>query len=334
MIDRLLLSLPSTNKPLISMKHTYPWGHERRFNSYPEYFKKLFGERVQKVSLDAGFSCPNIDGTKARGGCTYCNNKSFNPSYCSPSKSILQQIEDGILFHKFRYRRVKKYLAYFQAFSNTHAPLEELKTIYNQAMKHPDIIGLVIGTRPDCIDDEKLDYFETLAKKKYLTIEYGIESTQNKTLKRINRHHTYQESVVAIQKTAERNIPVGAHLIFGLPGEEKAEMLAQAKLISELPLTTIKFHQLQIIKGTKMANDYAKNPLDYSLFELNEYINFIVRFTEKLNSDIIIERFVSEVPPRFKIAPDWGLKRTDQIQGLIETKMEEMDTWQGKLYKP
>jgi radical SAM protein (TIGR01212 family) len=229
---------------------------------------------------------------------------------------------------------VKKYLAYFQAFSNTHASLEELKAVYNQAIDHPDIIGLVIGTRPDCVDDEKLDYFERLAKEKYVTIEYGIESTQNKTLKRINRHHTYKESIDAIKKTAERNIPTGAHLIFGLPGETKKEMLEQAKKISKLPLTTIKFHQLQIIKGTIMANDYAKNLQDYALFELNEYINFIVKFTEKLNSDIIIERFVSEVPPRFKIAPDWGLMRTDQIQGLIETKMEEIDTWQGKLYKP
>ena len=311
----------------------FPWGHERRFNSYPEYFRKLFGERVQKVSIDAGFSCPNIDGTKARGGCTYCNNRSFNPSYCSPQKSIRQQIDDGIEFHKFRYRRVKKYLAYFQAFSNTHAPLKELQKIYNQAISHPNIVGLVIGTRPDCVNEEKLDYFAEIAKKKYISIEYGIESTNNKTLEKINRHHTFEQSVEAIQKTAQRNIPVGAHLIFGLPGESRQEMIAQVTPISTLPLTTIKFHQLQIIRGTKMAKDYADYPKEYSLFSIEDYINFIITFTEKLNPNIIIERFVSEVPPRFKIAPDWGMMRTDQIQQLIEAKMEQKNTWQGKHFK-
>jgi radical SAM protein (TIGR01212 family) len=314
-------------------KPVFPWGHERRFNSYPEYFRKLFGERVQKVSIDAGFSCPNIDGTKARGGCTYCNNKSFNPSYCSPQKSIRQQIDDGIEFHKFRYRRVKKYLAYFQAFSNTHASINDLKEIYSQAINHPDITGLVIGTRPDCIDDEKLDYFAEIAKQKYIAIEYGIESTNDETLRNINRHHTFEESKLAIQKTASRDIPVGAHLIFGLPGESKQEMLARSTHISSLPLTTVKFHQLQIIKGTKMAKDYEHNPQNYRLFSINEYVDFIVNFAESLNPDIVIERFVSEVPPRFKIAPDWGMMRTDRIQQVIEAEMKQKNTWQGRLYK-
>ena len=311
----------------------YPWGHERRFNSYPEYFRKRFGERVQKVSIDAGFSCPNIDGTKARGGCTYCNNRSFNPSYCSPRKSITRQIDDGIEFHRFRYRRVKKYLAYFQAFSNTHAPLSELKKIYNQAIQHPAITGLVIGTRPDCMDEEKLDYFAKLAKDKYLSIEYGIETTNNESLRRVNRYHTFEDSIEAIEATAARNIPVGAHLIFGLPGEKRDEMLAQSRIISALPLTTVKFHQLQIIKGTKMANDYGKHPGDYPLFSLEEYVDFIIKFTENLNPGIIIERFVSEVPPRFRLAPDWGMLRADRIQQLIEAKMEEINTWQGKFFR-
>ncbi len=311
----------------------FVWGHERRFNAYPEYFRKRFGERVQKVSIDAGFSCPNIDGSKAVGGCTYCNNRSFNPSYCSPRKSITQQIDDGIEFHRFRYRRVKKYLAYFQAFSNTHAPLSELKEIYKQAMQHPAIAGLVIGTRPDCVDEEKLDYFAELAKHKYVTIEYGIESSNNESLRRINRHHTFEESKRAIEATAARNIPAGAHLIFGLPGETREEMLTRAGLISSLPLTTLKFHQLQIIKGTKMAKDYRLHPEDYTLFSLEEYIDFIIKFTEKLNPAIIIERFISEVPPRFKIAPDWGMLRADRIQQLIEAKMEEINTWQGKSFR-
>ncbi|MBE9492604.1 MAG: TIGR01212 family radical SAM protein [Bacteroidetes bacterium] len=310
----------------------FPWGHNRRFNSYTEYFRKEFGERVQKVSIDAGFTCPNRDGTLAYGGCTYCNNDAFNPSYCQPNKPIKQQLDEGIEFHLKRYRRANKYLAYFQTYSNTYAPLEKLRSIYIEALSHPKVIGLVIGTRPDCIDDEKLEYFSQLNKDYYLIIEYGIESCYNKTLERINRHHTFEQSVKAIEKTARFGIKTGSHIIFGLPGESRQEMMNQSQILSELPINNIKFHQLQIIKNTQMAMEYKKDTSAFNLFTLEDYIDFIISFVEKLNPDFIIERFTGEVPPRFLAGPNWGLIRNDQVNQLIEKKFEEMNTWQGKKY--
>ncbi|MCB2221072.1 MAG: TIGR01212 family radical SAM protein [Bacteroidetes bacterium] len=311
---------------------TNPWGHNRRFNTYSEYFKKEFGERVQKVSIDAGFTCPNRDGRLARGGCTYCNNDAFNPSYCSPDKSISQQLREGIGFHKVRYRRANQYLAYFQTYSNTYAPIDKLKSIYQEALDFPGVIGLVIGTRPDCVDDEKLNWFAELASHCYLLIEYGVESIYDETLKRINRKHSWAQSKKAITDTAKRGINTGAHFIFGLPGELRTEMLKSVEKINKLPLTTIKFHQLQIVKGTHMAEDFEKNPENYDLFEMGEYIDFIVQFAEKLNPEFIIERFTGEVPPRFHAGPNWGVIRNDQVNLKIEKKMEELNTWQGRLF--
>ena len=312
--------------------NVYPWGHHRRYNSYSEYFRRQFGTRVQKVTLDAGFTCPNRDGAKGFGGCTYCNNDAFNPSYCIPQKSITQQITEGVEFHQVRYRRSKNYLAYFQAYSNTYAPLDTLKSLYNEALAFPGVIGLVIGTRPDCIDDEKLEYFARLSEKHYVIIEYGIESCYNRTLERINRGHTYEESETAIRKTASYGIHTGAHLIFGLQGETEADMLAEAAIVSELPLDTIKFHQLQIIKNTRMADNFAADPAQFNLFTLENYIDFIVRFTERLNPAFVIERFTGEAPPRFQAGPVWGGLRSDEVQVMIEKEMEKRDTWQGKWF--
>ncbi len=313
----------------------YPWGHNRRFNSYNEYFKKKFGERVQKVSIDAGFTCPNRDGFLAFGGCSYCNNDAFNPSYCQPDKPIKQQLDEGIEFHLKRYRRANKYLAYFQTYSNTYAPLDELKKIYGEALSHPNVIGLVIGTRPDCMDEEKLEYFSHLNKDHYIIIEYGIESCYNKTLELINRQHTFEQSVEAIGKTASKGIKTGSHIIFGLPGESRQEMMDQVNILSDLPINNIKFHQLQIIKNTKMALEFKKNPSAFDLFTLNDYVDFIVEFTSYLNPDFIIERFTGEVPPRFLEGPNWGLIRNDQVNHLIEKKFKELNTFQGKnmIYK-
>jgi radical SAM protein (TIGR01212 family) len=310
----------------------YPWGHNRRFNTYADYFKKKFGERVQKVSVDAGFTCPNRDGTLGRGGCTYCNNDAFKPSYCQPEKPVRQQIKEGITFHKVRYRRAEKYLAYFQAYSNTYADLDYLKRIYSEALDVPGVVGLVIGTRPDCVDDDKLDYFADLAEKVYLIIEYGIESCYDKTLERINRKHSYEQSAQAIQKTAQRGIRTGAHLIFGLPGETRDEMLQEAEIISGLPLNNVKFHQLQIIKGTRMAIDYDNNPEAFKLFSWEEYREFMIDFMERLNPEFVVERITGEAPPRYLAGPRWGLKRTDQILNLFEQRLEERNTWQGRLY--
>ena len=309
------------------------WGHSRRFNSYSEYFKSTFGARVQKISVDAGFTCPNRDGTLARGGCTYCNNNAFNPSYCHPSKPVKQQIEEGIEFHKKRYRRAKNYLVYFQPYSNTYASLDKLKKLYEDALSVEGVAGLVIGTRPDCVDDEKLSYLSQLSKEYYIMVEYGVETIYNRTLDRINRMHSYEQSKEAIEKTAGYGLNVGAHFIFGLPGETKEMMLASVDEVSTLPLKTIKFHQLQIVKGTAMVKDYRENKTDYPLFELEEYIDFIIKYVERLNPDFIIERFAGEVPPRFLAGPGWGLIRNDQINVTIEKELEKRDTWQGKYFK-
>jgi len=307
----------------------FPWGDNRRFNSYSGYFKKCFGGRVQKLSIDAGFSCPN----HATGGCTYCNNAAFNPSYCTPEKSITTQLNDGVEFHKWRYRKAVSYLAYFQAFSNTYAPLETLKKLYEEALAFPDVVGIVIGTRPDCVDDHKLDYLQKLSEKHYVSVEYGIESCYNKTLERINRGHTFETAVEAVERTVARGINVGAHFIFGLPGESRNNMLAEAEIISRLPLTTVKFHQLQIIKGTVMEREYKNNPSDFELFTCDEYIDFFITFIENLNPSIVVERFTSEVPPRFLSVGGWGKKRADQIAIMIEKRLEELNTWQGRLCK-
>jgi uncharacterized protein len=310
----------------------FPWGHNRRYNSYAEYFRKQFGQRVQKISIDAGFTCPNRDGTVANGGCTYCDNNAFNPSYCSSAKTIKQQLEEGAEFHRVRYRRAHNYLAYFQAYSNTYASLSKLKQLFDEALTFPGIVGLVIGTRPDCIDNEKLDYFAYLSETHYVILEYGIESCYDSTLKRINRGHTFAQTVEALRLTASYGIKTGAHLIFGLPGETESEMLAEADIISQLPLNNIKLHQLQIVNNTAMAIEFASNPDDFHNFSLNEYIDFVIRFVERLNSSFVIERFSGEMPPRFMSAPAWGLIRTDQINVMIENELEERNTWQGKNY--
>jgi hypothetical protein len=314
-------------------KRVYSWGHERRFNAYSNYFRSIYGARVQKVSIDAGFTCPNRDGSRGTGGCTYCNNSAFNPSYCLPEKPVSQQIAEGIDFHKWRYSEAVSYLAYFQAFSNTYAPVETLRRLYEEALNFPGVIGLIIGTRPDCIDDEKLDLIKEISERSYVAVEYGIESCYNKTLKRINRGHSFEEAVNSVEKTASLGINTGAHFIFGLPGETREEMLDQAEIISGLPLKTVKFHQLQIIKGTTMELEFHNNPSDFQLFGWDEYLEFFIKFLERLNPAIVVERFTGEAPPRFLTGEGWGKKRTDQIVGLIEKRMEELDTWQGRIYE-
>jgi len=311
---------------------SYTWGDNRRFNSYSNYFKREFGGRVQKLTIDAGFTCPNRDGTVATGGCTYCNNDAFNPSYCTPSKSITQQIDEGIEFHAVRYRRADRYLAYFQAFSNTHAPLDRLEKLYSEALANPKIIGLVIGTRPDCVDEQKLNYFQELSNKYYIALEYGVESCYNKTLELINRGHSFEKSVWAIEETHRRGIKTGAHIIFGLPGESREEMMAEAAILSKLPLNTIKFHQLQIIKGTAMELQYQQNPEMFNLFGMEEYFNFMVDFLEQLNPNFVVERFTGEAPPRYLATPPWGNYRTDQLMVMLEKILEQRNTWQGRLF--
>lgn len=313
---------------------SYPWKHDRPFNAYAQYFQNVFGGRVQKVTVDAGFTCPNRDGSKGRGGCTYCNNDAFNPSYCSPEKSIKQQILEGIEFHKNRYRRAEKFLAYFQAYSNTYDTVENLKRRYDQALEIESVVGLVIGTRPDCIDEEKLKYFADVAKTHYVILEYGLESCYDESLKRINRGHTFRESVDALELTASYGLKTGAHIIFGLPGETRQMMIDEAKILSALPINTLKLHQLQIVKGTAMAKDYQDHPEGYSFFELEDYIDLVIRFLERLSPDIVMERFAGEVPPRFLAGPRWSDLRYDQILQKIEKKLKEGNSRQGKSFSP
>lgn len=309
----------------------YRWGTERRFNAYADFFKSEFGGRVQKLTVNAGFTCPNRDGTSGRGGCTFCDNRAFNPSYNEACKPVLQQLNEGIKFHKVRYRRVKKYLAYFQAYSNTYAPLEDLKRIYQPALNHPDVVGVVIGTRPDCVDDEKLDYFQELAKKTFLVIEYGIESVRNETLEAINRGHSYEKTVWAINETATRGIHVGGHMIIGLPGEDREHWLKSAEIVSELPLHSIKYHQLQLIKGTAMEKEFNEFPNRFKEFGMEEYLYLMSDILEKLNPGFVVERIAGEVSPGTAARKGWGV-RYDQVLHRFEEILEERGTWQGRVW--
>ncbi|KPL16160.1 MAG: radical SAM protein [Bacteroides sp. SM23_62] len=312
---------------------TYSWGHQRRFNSYPEYFKKKFGGRVQKLSLDAGFTCPNRDGSKGKGGCTFCNNNAFNPAYCQPEKSISVQIDEGIEFHKKRYRRTDKYLAYFQAYSNTYAEIEVLRERYEEALGRDEVIGLVLGTRPDTVDAEILDYIKSLTKDHYVVIEYGIESCYNSTLERVNRGHSFEDSLRAIEMTASRGIRQGAHFIIGLPGESVGEILAGIRTISRLPINNIKFHQLQIVRNTMMARQYRMDPEAFRIFELEEYLELMLMILELLNPEFVVERIAGESNPGYLLSPSWGL-RYDQVLNKFEQMLASEDTWQGKRFSP
>jgi len=302
------------------------------YNDYSSFIKKKFNERVQKISLDTGFTCPNRDGTKGVGGCTYCNNNTFNPYYCKPSKSITQQLDEGISFFSKKYK-TQKYLAYFQAYTNTYADVNLVKELYIEAINHPNVIGLVIGTRPDCINEDLIDFLSDLAKTNYIALEFGVESTLNRTLNLINRCHTYEETIAAYELAKNKGLHLGAHLIIGLPSETRAEMLNHAVEISKLPINTLKIHQLQIVKHTKMALQLKTEPAIFELFEAEEYIDFICNFVALLRPDIIIERFISESPSHLLLAPKWNGIKNFEMVAKIEKRMLEKDIWQGKNYK-
>ena len=305
--------------------------NSRRYKDFTSFIREKFDCRVQKVSINAGFTCPNKDGSKGTGGCTYCNNNTFNPDYCKPIKPIKQQIEEGIEFFSRKYK-AQKYLGYFQAFTNTYAPLSELKIMYEEALSHPDVIGLVIATRPDCINDEVLNYLEELANKDYfIKLEFGLESTKNETLEKINRCQTYEDAIDAFKRADGRGLHLGAHLILGLPGETKDDMLNHAKRVSKLPIDTLKIHHLQIVRHTMMAVQFKKTPEMFTFMELEEYIDLVVDFIELLNPEIIIERFFSESPARMLIHPKYGLKNFE-VKHLVEKRLEEKNAMQGRLF--
>ena len=311
----------------------HAWGDNRPYNSYAAYFRRLFGSRVQKVAVDAGFSCPNRDGTISVGGCTFCNNSAFTPSYCTPTKSVAQQIDEGIEFHRRRYRTATRYLAYFQSFTNTHAPLDKLRELYDQALQNPLVAGVVIGTRPDCVDEQKLDYFAELSRKCYVALEYGIESCNDSVLTSINRGHDYATAIRAVNMTAERGIHCGAHFILGLPGQSDEELIAQTDKINALPLTTVKFHQLQIFRGTVMAEQYDANPASFRFWSIEEYIDLFSEILARLRPDIVVERFASEAPPRYHYGKNWGLVRNETLWMMLERRLLEKEIYQGRYYK-
>lgn len=301
---------------------------EKRYKDFPSFFKKQFDQRVQKLSIDGGFTCPNRDGSKGIGGCTFCNNRSFNPEYCRSTSSITQQIEEGIAFFDHKYSG-QYYLAYFQAYSNTYASLAVLKQKYEEALAHPKVIGLVIGTRPDAITEETLDYLQELAQKYYVSIEYGIESTNNAVLDFINRGHSYEEAEYAINLSANRGLTIGVHLIFGLPGESYESMIEGAVKVSNLPVNVIKFHQLQIVKDTHMATDFFLHPTNYPLYGVDNYLDFMCDVIARMNPNVYLERFVNQSPPEYLIAPNWGVKNFEFVAKL-DKRLLERDIWQGK----
>lgn len=375
----------------------------KRYNSFVGYYRRRYGERLQKLVLDAGFSCPNRDGTVGRGGCTYCDNAAFHPGYSTPGKPLLTQIDEGITFQKVRYPRARHYLAYFQTYSNTYGSLERLKALYEEVLRHPEVVGIVIGTRPDCVDEVKLDYLADLAAGRVLpgwqrslrqtqeptaqatvpgqvkisaqtpslvlattpdqttfsasadsvsestppvaepveateltapivVVEYGIESCHDSTLRHINRGHSFECARKAVEMTAERGIDTGAHFILGLPGETREMLIDQCGLISSLPLRSVKFHQLQIVKGTAMEKEYAADPSAFYRPGLDEYLDLVIDILERLRPDLYIERVAGEVPPRFVNDTPWGLVRNFEILRLLDKRLEERDTWQGRLY--
>ena len=300
------------------------------YNEFGAYLRGIFGCKVQKITLDGGFTCPNRDGKVGHGGCTYCNNQTFNPAYCHRHLPVRDQMLEGISFFAHKYPSMR-YLAYFQAYTNTYDSLDNLKQRYEEALSVEGCVGLVIGTRPDCMPDEILDYLQMLAERTFVLVEYGIESVNDDTLLRINRGHDYACAADAVRRTASRGIPVGAHMILGLPGEDREELMRQASVLSELPLTTLKLHQLQLIRGTRMAQEYGECPGDFSLFALEDYIETVVDYVERLSPDIVLERFASQSPKELLIAPDWGIKNHELVD-KVKRRMRERSTWQGRLY--
>ena len=327
------------------MPDCFPDG--KRYNTFVGYYKRVYGERLQKLVIDAGFTCPNRDGTVGYGGCSFCDNAAFHPSYSTAGKSIAAQIDEGIEFHQVRYRNTSHYLAYFQSYSNTYAPLPRLKELYLEALSHPQIVGIVIGTRPDCIDEEKLDWLADLKagralpdwrrdgfESPVLKVEYGIESCYDETLLRVGRGHDVAAAERAVRLSAERGLDPGAHFILGLPGESRSMLVEQCSFISSLPLHSVKFHQLQLVKGTRIEKEFADVPQDFLRLDLPEYLDLIVDILERLRPDLYIERVAGEVPPRFVKETQWGLIRNFQILHLLDDCLSGRDTWQGRLFRP
>lgn len=300
------------------------------YTTFSSFLSARVKGKVQKISVDAGFTCPNRDGRVGTGGCTYCNNAAFNPPYCRRHASVAGQLEEGKRFFARKYPDMR-YLAYFQAYTNTYAPLDRLRGLYEEALSVDGVAGLVVGTRPDCVDGRLLDYLAELSRQVFVLVEYGVETTNDATLRRINRGHTFACSAETVRRTAARGIPVGAHVILGLPGESREAIVAQAPVVSDLPLDTLKLHQLQIVRHSRMAAEYAARPDDFHLYGAAEYADLVVDYLERLRPTIAVERFASQSPAGLLVAPAWGLKNYEFTE-LVRKRMRERATWQGRLF--
>lgn len=298
---------------------------------FSDYFRTHFSDKVQKISLNAGCTCPNRDGTAGVGGCTYCNNRSFSPEYTAKLKSIPEQMEEGIAFFARKYPHMK-YLAYFQSYTNTYGDRERLRTMYEAALSQPNVVGLVVGTRPDCMDEELLRYFRALQKWTHVYIEYGVESTLGQTLERVNRGHTFADAQQTIRATAAYGLPCGAHLIIGLPGESREDYLHHITELNSLPITSIKLHQLQILRGTILGKEYRQAPSTFRLMTADEYLEIAIDLLRHMRPTLYVDRFVSQAPQDLILAPKWSIKNYIFTNKLVNTMLEQ-GYRQGDLYR-
>ncbi len=309
-----------------------PFG-ARRYNAWNEHVKARYGGRVQKVSVIAGFSCPNRDGLVGTGGCTFCNNDGFTPGYLDRRQTIAEQIDAGLDFLHRRYPGTQRYIAYFQSYSNTYGEFERLRACYEEALSHPGISGLAIGTRPDCLPNEVLDYLAQLAGTYIIELEIGVESCNDAALARVNRGHDFAASVDAIRRSAARALEVTVHLLLGLPGESNESMLDGARQLSALPIHALKIHQLQLVRGTALARQWQRDPASVPLLDEPACISLLADFIERLSPTILLQRVGSEVPPSLKLAPHWNL-RLSELAPRISAELARRGSWQGCRYPP
>lgn len=302
-----------------------PFPIEDRYFRYNYYLKQTFGGKVYRISLDAGFTCPTRDGTLGYGGCLYCDNRSFSPNYRKNLLPISQQLLQGIERLR-KVRNANKFLAYFQSFTNTYAPVEKLDKLYREALKVPDIVGICIGTRPDCVNDEIFELLEEINKEVYVSIEFGIESVYDKSLKWADRGHTFEKTKWAIQKANEYGLHVAGHYILGFPTETKEEMLKSTEIINTLGVKALKIHHLHIVNGSRLAEVYKQKP--FHLFNEYEWIEFVCSFLERLNPKIVIQRLMGDALSGTLLAPKWEMSK-GEILRKIKKELESRGSYQG-----
>jgi radical SAM protein (TIGR01212 family) len=313
--------------PLVGDSTNLAWQTEGlRFNAYNAHLRRKFGQRVQKVSIDAGFTCPNVDGSVAMGGCTFCDNRSFSPSRRIPRQAILEQIDLGISKLKRRYR-CEKFIAYFQPATNTYAPVERLRSVYSAALEHPQVVGMAIGTRPDCVPDEVLDLLSEFAGKRYLSVEYGMQTMHDRSLDWMNRGHHHDAMIDCMQRSQGRGFEICAHVIFGLPGETHEDMLATTREVARLGFDAVKLHNLYAVRNTPLADQVARG--EVQLMDRDTYIQVLVDSLELLPPNCLVERISGDAPPDYFIGPAWCLDKPAVRQAFL-SELERRDTWQGK----